>query len=165
MEIPIDFTTVTDTLRPTRGWISVPWESASRYRMLLLPGAVRSIYPVSHDTVDITFTTRDSEYYGRILLQLGNVSQRVIVQLIRDEKVVREQIATEPGEIIFPYLDPDDYRFKFIHDINGNGRWDTGDYLEKRQPEPVEFLPVSITVRSNWDHDVTMNLEKQTGGL
>ena len=39
-------------------------------------------------------------------------------------------------------------------------------YLLHRQdwnpftPEPVEFVPKEITVRSNWDHDVTMILEK-----
>ncbi len=160
VEVPADFTFRPDSLRPTRGWVSVPWESASKYRMLFLPGAVRSIYPPVHDTVDVTFTTRDMEYYGRILLQLQNVRGPILVQLLRDENVVRRQVADRDGLLIFPYLNPGDYRVKFIHDMNGNGRWDTGDYLEKRQPEPVEFLPGSVTVRSNWDHDVTMELKK-----
>jgi len=64
------------------------------------------------------------------------------------------------GEYIFSFLMPDDYRIKFIHDLNENGKWDTGKYIKKLQPEPIEFLPVEITVRANWDHDVTMNLEK-----
>ena len=55
------------------------------------------------------------------------------------------------GEVHYPF---------FINDFNENGKWDTGEYLKKLQPEPVELLPVTIEVRSNWDHDVSMNLEK-----
>ena len=35
-----------------------------------------------------------------------------------------------------------------------------GNYLKKLQPEPVEIWPGTITVRSNWDHDVSMILKK-----
>jgi hypothetical protein len=32
--------------------------------------------------------------------------------------------------------------------------------MKKLQPEKVELLPITVTVRSNWDHDVDMTLEK-----
>lgn len=160
VEMAEPFKISTDTLLLTRGWISAEWQSATQYRMVLLPGAIRSIYPLEHDTVDVIFKTRDLEYYGQILLNLEDVQDRVIIQLINKDKVIREQIVNSSGLYTFSFLAPDDYMIKFIHDRNKNGKWDTGKYLEKLQPEPVEFLPKEITVRSNWDHDVTMVLEK-----
>jgi hypothetical protein len=106
----------------------------------------------------VNFRTRDLEYYGRILLTLENVNHPVIIQLIGGDRILKEITAIQSGNYEFPYLLPKEYKLKFIHDLNGNGKWDTGKYLQKLQPEPVEFLPKSITVRSNWDHDVTMGL-------
>jgi hypothetical protein len=160
VEIPEPFQVLTDSLLLTRGWISANWKSAEQYRMVLLPGAITSIYPLEHDTIDVTFKTRNIEYYGQILLNLENVKNHVIIQLINKDKVIRERGVNNPGLYNFSYLSPEDYNIKFIHDLNGNGKWDTGKYMEKLQPEPVELLPVGITVRSNWDHDITMKLEK-----
>jgi hypothetical protein len=160
VEVPRPFTTGLDDKLPTRGWIRSEWESASSYRLQILPGAVELVYPLEHDTIDVGFNTRDLEYYGRILLNLEGVEQAVIVQLRKRDDIFSQQIALVPGLYEFPFLTPGDYTLKFIHDLNGNGKWDTGNYLEKRQPEPVEFYPNSVTVRSNWDHEVNMVLEK-----
>lgn len=160
VEVAEPFRVFRDSLLPARGWITAAWQSATNYRMVLLPGAVTSIYPPVHDTIDVTFATRDMEYYGKILLSLENVQERILIRIIRKDKVIRETAVMEPGQYIFDFLSPADYRIKFIHDKNGNGKWDTGNYLKKLQPEPVEYLPVTITVRSNWDHDVTMRLAK-----
>ncbi len=160
VEVPVPFIVMADTLIPYRATLSTSWESASRYRMVVLPGAITSIYPMQHDTVDVTFKTRDVEYYGQILLSLKNVKHQVLVQLFSGKRMVLEKIVEEDGQYTFPFLAPKKYQFKFIHDLNENGKWDTGDYLMKLQPEPVELLPVAIEVRSNWDHDVSMTLEK-----
>jgi len=42
---------------------------------------------------------------------------------------------------------------KVIFDRNGNGRWDTGDYLKKQQPERVMYFPKTIEIRANWDQE------------
>jgi len=128
--------------------------------MLALPGALSSIYPMEHDTIDISFKTRDLEYYGQILLSLANVNNQVLVQLFSGKTLIEERIVKTDGQYSFPFLSPKDYSFKFIHDLNENGKWDTGEYLKKVQPESLELLPVTIEVRSNWDHEVSMKLEK-----
>jgi hypothetical protein len=160
IEVPVSFTIHPDTMNPYRVFLSTSWEPASQYRMVVLPGAISSIYPLQHDTIDVNFETRDSEYYGQILLSLQQVKDHVLIQLISNENLVEEKTADEDGQVIFSFLAPKEYDIKIIHDTNKNGKWDTGKYLEKRQPESVEKLPVSIEVRSNWDHEVNMTLEK-----
>jgi hypothetical protein len=160
VEIPVPFVVKADTTFPYRAILSSSWESASKYRLAALPGAISSIYPMQHDTLDVSFKTRDLEFYGQILLSLYNVKNQIVVQLFTGKTMVEEKIVDADGQYAFTFLAPKEYHFKFIHDINKNGKWDTGNYLEKLQPEPVELLPVTIAVRSNWDHDVAVTLEK-----
>jgi uncharacterized protein (DUF2141 family) len=160
VELPVPFKVEVDSLLLNRAFLSVDWESAANYRLEILPGAITSIYPLEHDTIDVSFETRDTEYYGQILLKLTNVNHRVLVQLLSKQKVISVREVDADGQYVFSNLSPREYTFKFIHDLNENGRWDTGEYLEKRQPEPVEFFPGNIEVRSNWDHDVSVILQK-----
>ena len=160
VEIPFPMVLKADSQNPYRATLSASWESDSKYRLLALPGAICSIYPIPHDTIDLSFKTRDSEYYGQILLTLENVNNHVLVQLFSGKALVEERIVETDGQYSFPFLSPREYQLKFIHDLNENGEWDTGDYLMQLQPEPVELLPTAIEVRSNWDHDVSVRLEK-----
>ena len=160
VELELPFTTRRDTTLLNRAWISSQWESAAQYRLLILPGAFTSIYPPQHDTIDASFTSRDEEHYGQIILSLNNVSGNTIIQLMSRDKVLLERSVDSDGTYTFSNLSPQEYQIMFIHDRNGNGKWDTGNYLKKRQPEKVELLPITITVRSNWDHDVDMALGK-----
>jgi len=160
VELEVPFTVESDTGNLNRALLSARWEPAAKYRIRVLPGAIASIYPLEHDTIDINFDTRDPEYYGKILLNLTHVHHRILVQLLSNKAVISEIEVDTDGQYAFPFLAPGDYTFRFLHDLNKNGRWDTGKYLEKLQPEPVEFLPGNIEVRSNWDHDVSMVLKK-----
>ena len=160
VEIPVPFVTSIDSSSLYRGWIRTDWQSDSRYRLSILPGALSSIYPVSHDTVNIQFKTRDSEYYGQILLDLESVDGPVIIELTNKNKIVRRLTVNSSGQVEFPFLKPQEYRIKIIHDRNGNGKWDTGNYIKKLQPESVEIMKGSVTVRSNWDHKVTLVLQR-----
>ena len=38
-------------------------------------------------------------------------------------------------------------------DVNQNGKWDTGDYEEKRQAESVWYIKRSLTLKQDWTHE------------
>jgi len=160
VELEVPFVVEADTLNLNRALLSAEWEPAANYRLEVLPGAIASIYPMEHDTIDVRFETRDIEYYGKILLNLSQVHDRVLVQLLRKRNIISEREADADGQLVFPNLAPGEYTLKVIHDRNKNGQWDTGNYLEKKQPEAVQLLPGTIEVRSNWDHDVSMILRR-----
>jgi hypothetical protein len=73
-------------------------------------------------------------------------------------KTLREIYATGPREFEFLNLPPANYLVRIIFDENGNRKWDTGSYLEDRQPERVIYYPQPIEVRANWELEQTFTL-------
>ena len=66
----------------------------------------------------------------------------------------------EQNSYQIPFLGPGEYQVRIVLDANENGQWDTGNYLEKRQPEEVLYLDEPFELRANWDQNVTITLEK-----
>jgi uncharacterized protein (DUF2141 family) len=159
--IPVPFTLVKDSTRIRRYFMKVDWESEIRYFLDIYPGAFIDIYGITHDTISTNFLSRSSEWYGRILLNLSGVDGPKIIQLLdKDDKIVRVRKVTENGVIEFPFLGPAAFTLKIVHDDNGNGKWDTGSYLEGIQPERVSYNPETITIRSNFDMEINWNLKE-----
>ena len=159
IEQSVDFSFELDSSRYLSAYIYYAWESDMKYGLRIFPGAINNLYDLPHDTIDVSFSGKDSESYGRIILNMENVNGEVIVQLLSNNKLILKRTIDSDGTYEFPFLNPGTYKIKFIHDRNRNGKWDTGKYIKKLQPEKVEFLPIEITVRSNWDHDATHVLE------
>ena len=38
-------------------------------------------------------------------------------------------------------------------DLNGDGRWTTGDWELKRQPEPVYYFRSKLSLKANWEFE------------
>ncbi|MCF8224979.1 MAG: Ig-like domain-containing protein [Bacteroidales bacterium] len=155
IEVPVNISPFIDTSHIRRVRIEHSWKEEADYRVVLYPGAIENVYGRTNDTIDRLFSIKPISEYGRIILTLENVEDTIIVQIFQGKRILRERCVTEDGSYEFQYVNPNTYRIKFIHDTNKNGKWDTGKYLEGRQPEKVEFVPVDVQVRANWDHDIT----------
>jgi hypothetical protein len=136
--------------------VTTRWEENMQYRMLLKPGTVDNIYNKKNDSLEIKFSTQKTEYYGRIIVTVQGKQFPMIVQVMDEkDKVQESKIIGEPGKIIFDYLKPQKYALKAIMDRNGNGQWDTGNYLKHIEPEKIYFYTLPIQLRSNWDQEIT----------
>lgn len=56
-------------------------------------------------------------------------------------------------------LKPDKYYARLIVGANGNGKWDTGDYADKRQPELVFYCPKMFNIMQNWQVEETWDIK------
>jgi hypothetical protein len=54
---------------------------------------------------------------------------------------------------------PAKYIFRVIKDENKNGRWDTGNLSEKKQPEQILYYPAEVTTKANWDVELKWVIE------
>ena len=91
----------------------------------------------------------------KLKLSIPESKGQYIVQLLDDkETVVRESIIKAGETINYEYLYPQQYKLKLIYDDNINEKWDTGNYIQKTQPEKVIYYNGAINIRSNWDLDL-----------
>jgi len=131
------------------------------YRMELIPGAVTDFFETTNDSVAFSFKTKSLADYGNLTLNLNSNSivYPIIVQLTNEKgELQREIYATEPQVYTFDNLNPGKYQARVIFDLNGNGKWDTGNLLKKIQPEKISYYPALIELRANWEKIETFNL-------
>jgi uncharacterized protein (DUF2141 family) len=128
-------------------------EPNQRYRFSLLPGAISDFFGMQNDTLDYAISTSGYADYGNLRMTLGGAVQYPLVLQLTNEQgeIQREIIAPESKIFEFSNLDPGNYVVRVIFDDNGNGKWDTGSYLKKRQPERISYYPDVIEVRANWE--------------
>jgi len=149
--VPISFEAKLDSIQLFS--IAFAKEESQRYNIKLLPGALTDFYEHSNDTLNIKIATKNDRDYGRLNMDLKNIQQfPIIVQLLNNAGLVlAEQLVTQNKVAEFLFLDPMKYTVRIIYDSNGNGKWDTGDYFSKRQPERIEYFPAELDIRANWD--------------
>ena len=132
------------------------------YRVRILPEAISDFFENKFmDTLSYRFNTKAVSDYGTITFSLQNAKEfPLIVQLVDEKfKLIDSNYLTENSPSYFDYLNPGKYYIRLIYDTNQNGRWDTGDYLKKQQPEKVIYYPTFIEVRANWDLPETFILD------
>jgi uncharacterized protein (DUF2141 family) len=159
------FAVFRDTVNIHKALISPKWEENTLYTLRVFPGAVKDIYGGTNDTLQVSFTTQKSEYYGRLLLTVSSDKYPLIIE-IRDQKggIVTTRFLYRSGIQVFDYLTPQKYIIKAIYDRNGNRKWDTGDYLKHLQPEETFLYTMPVELRSDWDFEVNWNLSEYSQG-
>ena len=110
----------------------------------------------------MNFRTREEKYYGSLVLnmKLPENSGAYILQLLNErEAVIEERLLTASTKVNYTYLQPGRYRMKIIKDINGDGKWSTGNFLKNIQPEEVLYNSESVMIRSNWDAELDWQIK------
>ena len=131
------------------------------YKLNLYPGALTDLFKTSNDTLNSSFRTRGIDDYGEITLSIKKPNNTpVIVQLTdTNDNTIAQEINSKSNKISFKYLTPQKYKIRIIYDTNNNGKWDTGNYLLKLQPENVEYFPEIQDVRANWQLPIVLNIK------
>jgi uncharacterized protein (DUF2141 family) len=137
------------------------FEQDSSYQFKIDSASVVDIFNLANDSAAFSFKVKNVAAFGSMSLKLivPESNHQFIVQLFKDKEVVlSEGIVKHNQTVKYEKLDPGSYYLKVIWDENNNGKWDTGNYLEKRQPEKVMFFTDKITVRSSWDLELDWDL-------
>lgn len=135
-------------------------EPLEKYTLLLMPGALTDFYEKANDTLNYKFSTKDPADYANLTLKLENVKKFPIIVQLTDEKgkILDSEYSTSSSTIVFESFQPKKFFLRIIYDDNGNGKWDPGSYLEKRQGEEVIYFPKELEGRSNWDVEESLIL-------
>ena len=123
------------------------------YQLKIDSAACVDIYGACNDSIETTLKLKSKEEYSSLTVKLEAFDSLARIQLLNDkDEVIRELPATEDG-VKFEYLSPTTYYLRLYIDSNADSKWTTGDWLLKRQPEPIYYYPRKLKLRANWDFE------------
>lgn len=137
---------------PRRYELVGEWEPGAEYSLEIDSAAFTDIYGRVAKAEQFGFNVYKLEDYATLMLSLtGMAGKPCLVQLLNKQGYVVRQIATTDATAHFFYVHPGTYYLRLIEDDNDNGRWDTGEFASRRQPEAVYYYPKAIECRAKWD--------------
>ena len=139
---PVNFTFTRDSVNVRKAYIDWKLKEDTKYFLTIDTMSFASIYGVFNDSTGMSFSTQKEDYYSIIEITFDSIPCPLVVQVLKGDKedVVKQVTLMQGNVATIDYLKPDKYKIKIIYDRNGNGKWDTGNYLQKIQPEKVEYF-------------------------
>ncbi len=135
--------------------LSVPSKTLARYKYEFLPGSVVSEFGgLTHDSLIGSWKYLEQKEVGEVTLKFELPYDTGFIQLVSDNgKNTISRKVKQGDEVLFKNLKVGNYSLKFIHDLNQDGKWTTGRYDLKLQPERLIKFPQKIEVRANWEQE------------
>ena len=147
--IPLEL--VKDTNNSCRIFVSAKLQPGKNYLYIADSASFGNIYGESSDSTGIKFKVREAQSYGTLKVNINNyIGNRIIQLLDGKDKVLQEIYMKQDGMAEFNLLEKGTYRLRAIYDLNGDGKWTTGDFAERRQPEPASFYNKEISIKEDW---------------
>lgn len=141
--------------------VKYDWKTTDSYDLCIPELSFTDIYSDTCDSTHIAFQIMPVEEYGKFAVTVNRkiLTEAIIVQLLTEKGLVVDQRIVMPGvRADFGIIPPGSYGLKAIIDANGNGRWDTGRFVMKIQPEQTVVHPKIFEVPANWELEETWDL-------
>ena len=141
--------------------ISYPWKNNRNYIINIAEGAVTDISGSKTKASSLPLTLDELDNYGNVTLKIKLPdSSAYLVEMMRNERVIETEKIPQSGQMNFLSYPTGKYRFRIVYDTNNNGKWDTGNVTERRQPELIWEYNKDITLRPNWDVEEVITVPK-----
>ena len=164
---PVEHIFRQDTVNIRKYELFAEWRPEKTYKVVADSAAFKGLYGgVSNELVrEMTF--RSLNDYAVLYVNIVGVGSNGILQLMDPrESIVKEEKVIN-GSCAFYFIRPGKYYMRLILDSNGNGKWDTGDYANGIQPEPVSYYHHALDLRAlfeysqeDWDMGKPLNEQK-----
>jgi hypothetical protein len=164
VRLRVNYSLIKDSVYSWRYFLKADLKEDKKYLFIADSASFGNIYNESADSAGYNFTVKKSDAYSKLTITIKNCTVSSIIQLLNNqEKLVSEVTVNRDGKIQFPLLDAGDYRLRVIYDLDGDGKWTTGDFSKGRQPEPVSYYPREINLKVGWilDLDQDWDISKQ----
>lgn len=127
----VDFDFFPDSTNSLNYFIRRPWKYGEEYRIEVDSAAIHSLYGKWNDFFTGEFKIKKEDEYGHLYLNINGVDTTAFVELLSSGDAPVRKAKVKDGGVLFMDLKPDKYYARIVIDTNGNGVWDTGNYIEK----------------------------------
>ena len=159
---------VRDTAKMRLWHIRSEWKEGGTYTLTIPEGALKNVAREQNDTIVCRITPYDPEKYATVLVEVRSTdpSTSYIVQLLdANNRQLQQKEGIKRGVAQFNYVKPGEVQIRVVEDKNSNGKWDTGNVVERRQPERTELYindqgESLFATKANWDIELTIDMDQ-----
>ncbi|MFI3264992.1 MAG: Ig-like domain-containing protein [Rikenellaceae bacterium] len=158
-----------DTMNLRRYYIRSDWGAPTdKYTLTIPEGTFTDVAGFVNDTIIGNYLVSDPEKYATVLIHLkadDSLGYSYIIQLLDgNSRLLEEKKELRAGDLIFNYVPAGEIRFRIIEDRNGNGKWDSGNVVERRQAERSEIYSSggedTFATKINWEVELNMDMSQ-----
>ena len=165
-DVPVRFVRDTGLLR--RWHIEAPWTSGGQYTLTIPKGAITDVAGFSNDSIVGKYTVLDPEKFATVKIHVKGKDDKAkyILQLLDGSNALKqEKRDVTTGDWQFNYVPAGEIKFRIIEDMNGNGKWDTGNVVERLQPERAEIYANdegedTFATKTNWEVEFSIDMNR-----
>ncbi|MBD9238851.1 MAG: hypothetical protein EGR20_29410, partial [Alistipes onderdonkii] len=163
-DIPVRL--VRDTAQLRRYYIRAPWKTGGQYTLTIPEGAITDVAGFSNDSIIGKYTVLDPEKFATVKIHVTGKDDgsKYILQLLDGNNALKqEKRDVTTGDWQFNFVPAGEIKFRVIEDKNGNGKWDTGNVVERRQPERAEIYANdegedTFATKANWEVEFSIDM-------
>jgi len=133
------------------------WKPEEQYKFAIDSAMYVNLRGLYNEKYSQTFKVRALEDYSSLKINLIPLPEHAVFELLDKNDAVLRTLKVTPTQNMFEYLLPGEYYLRLYIDSNDNGKWDTGNFKQKRQPEQVYYFPLMIKLRANFDIEEDWN--------
>lgn len=168
-ELPkVDYELFRDSVDMKIWHLRAKWEPKQKYKLMIPAGTFRNVAGQSNDTLRNDYTTFDPQKFGTVIVNVkGKTPTSTYVIYLNDDKgkTIDQINGATSGKHTFNYVKPGNVKISVLEDANSNGVWDTGNLIERRQPERTEPYVDSngeelMEVKANWEVEITADMNE-----
>ncbi|MBR5465375.1 MAG: Ig-like domain-containing protein [Alistipes sp.] len=158
---------VRDTFGLRRYQLRSNWEQEGTYTLTIPEGALVNVAGEKNDSIVASYTVYDPAKYATLLLNVQAKDPEatyIVQQLDQSGKLQQEKRHVKAGTVQFNYVSVGEIQIRVVEDKNHNGKWDTGNVVEMRQPERTELYAnekgeTLFATKANWEIELTIDMD------
>ena len=164
----VEFHFIQDSINRCKFQLRADWQPLAKYELLMPAGVFENVAHEQNDTIKCSYTGSDPAKFAKVNINLKSSKDqaRYILQLTNAQGKTQKQIRNATtGSYTMEYVTPGDVMLRVVEDLNGNGKWDSGDMVAMRQPERTEIYKneeglETIATKENWEFDIEVDMDK-----
>mgnify|MGYP003412524453 FL=1 len=154
--VKIPFEMEQDSLLIREYKVFAEWRPKEKYKLAIDSASIVGIYGLHNDKLEHEFSFAALDTYSTFTVNIQNPKASYIVELLDNKGDLIRRSRVSEGKVDFFFIVPGKYYVRLIDDVNMNGKWDTGEYAEKRQPENVYYINKAFDLKQDWYHETEM---------
>ncbi len=132
-------------------------EQEQSYELFMPDSLIKNTLGYYSEQTTVQFKTKSDIEYANLQLEieLPPDSDPVILQMMAtSNQIIQQTLLSTDTTLSYSNLSPGNFQFKMIFDKNKDGKWTTGTYIPRTQPERVIFYPEKLEMKEGWDKNI-----------